>query len=82
MKKSRVYKPPPPKEVVIPPAAEVDALEKRLRLAAGAYYEDSPIKKLPGHSAWWHNKPPGIVRRFAKLARVLLPTARYKKRTP
>ena len=79
MKKSKVYKPPPLKEVVVPPAADVEALEKRLRLAAGGYYEEPPAKK-PKETIWLFNKPPGIVRRFKQLAEVLLPTVKYKKK--
>ena len=43
-KQSKVYKSSLPKEVIIQPAAEVEALERRLRLAASAYYE-SPAQK-------------------------------------
>ncbi|MEK7144607.1 MAG: hypothetical protein AAB794_02000 [Patescibacteria group bacterium] len=80
-KQSKVYKSSLPKEVIIPPAAEVEALERRLRLAASAYYEESPAQK-PRETTWLFNKPPGIIRRFQEFSRVLLPTGKYKKRVP
>jgi len=52
--------------------AEVDELERDLRLAAGGYYEVYPKKPLE-QKGWLQNGPPGIVRRFNVLRDILLP---------
>ncbi len=84
--KKKVYKAPPPKAPGPLPSAEyMDSYEKKLREAAGAYYEAYPTKGSSEEEAskletWLSRKRPGILKRFREMTSILLPPgSKHKK---